>query len=201
MADTNAKVIIMIGPPGAGKGTQAELLIKQFGFDHISTGELVRGLARLETPLGQEVRARMQQGIPQPDEIILKAIAEYLPAVEKRWGILFDAFPLSIPQAEGLAQLIIKHNLEKPIVVYLEVSPAEIMQRLLQRNRPDDKPDVIRQRIEQYRSRMQQLVDHYTKDHELIRINGEQSVAAVHADVCSALVNKGYEYLEERSRS
>lgn len=224
------KVVILIGPPGAGKGTQAELLIKKFGLDHLSTGNLVRGLAKLETPLGVDVRERMERGVPQPDDIILKAIAEYVPALEQKKGVLFDAFPLSVPQAEGLEKIIDEYELEKPIVIFLEVRDVEILRRLSSRKtcktcrssfashmdgydsgvcvncggelyqREDDKEEVVKNRIEQYRERMRELFYYYTGKNELVVIDGEQTIEAVHRDVAQSMIDKGYEYGEEQAR-
>ena len=210
----------MISPPGAGKGTQKELLAKRYGLVSIVTGDLVRELrSKAETgdPLAVAVKERYDQGIPQPDEVILEVIRRNLAELPLEKGIIFDAFPLSLGQAQGFEEIIKEFLLPRPIVLYIKVSEDEAVERLGKRRvcpkckrvfyplspnyasgkcnvcgvdfvvRDDDKEEVVRERFKQYEERMKNLQEYYQNKDELIVINGEQTVEEVFKEILRKL--------------
>ena len=127
------KLIIMMGPPGSGKGTQAQLLRKKLDYHYIATGDLVRemrGRAYTGDPIAVEVKKRYDRGEPQPDELILKAVRSKLSELDLDAGIIFDAFPLSEKQIWGLEEIIEEFHLPDPVAVSIEVSEDEVVKRL-----------------------------------------------------------------------
>ncbi len=127
------KLIIMMGPPGSGKGTQAQILQKKLNCHYIATGDLVREMrekAYIGDPIAVEVKKRYDRGEPQPDELILKAVRQKLSLIDLDAGIIFDAFPLSEKQAWGLEELINEFHLPQPVAVSIEVSEDEVVKRL-----------------------------------------------------------------------
>ena len=122
--------VAFLGPPGAGKGTQARELAREWGVPHVATGDMLREEASVGTPLGREAKAYMDTGALVPDDVIIRMIAERLRRPDARKGFLLDGFPRTIAQAEGLERLL--EDLGQPLerVVYFEVSEPELLRRL-----------------------------------------------------------------------
>ncbi|MBU0707830.1 nucleoside monophosphate kinase [Patescibacteria group bacterium] len=133
MVTSIPKLIIIMGPPGSGKGTQAQLLKEKYSCNYIATGDLVREMykkAATGDPLGLEVKKRYDRGEPQPDDIILKFVRQKLITIDTQRGIIFDAFPLSEAQARGLDEIIKDFKLDKPVAINIKVGEEDVVQRL-----------------------------------------------------------------------
>jgi adenylate kinase len=164
--------IVFIGPPGAGKGTQAERLVKTYSMAHLSTGDMLRAARDAKTPVGVEADRYMSSGALVPDEIIVAIIAERLESADCQKGYLLDGFPRTIAQAEALDKMLAAKKTPLDVVLELQVPEEELFQRLAGRGRADDTPDVIRQRLVAYRKQTEPLLAYYGQRKLLTTING-----------------------------
>ena len=165
--------VVFLGPPGAGKGTQAVRIAKKYNVPHISTGDILRAAVKEGTELGKLAKSYMDRGELVPDDVIIGIIRERLsqPDVRER-GFILDGFPRTIAQAEALDELLAKMELPLDKVIYLNVDDEEIVKRLLARGRADDTEEVIRNRLKVYREQTAPLVDYYTEKGLLVEIYG-----------------------------
>jgi len=164
--------LVFIGPPGAGKGTQAERLIETYGIAHLSTGDMLRAARDAGTEVGQEAEKYMSAGELVPDDTIIRIIKERLEEPDCRKGYLLDGFPRTIAQAEALDGMLAKKGTPLDVVLELDVPEEELFKRLAGRARKDDTPEVIRQRLVAYREQTQPLLDYYREKGLLKSING-----------------------------
>ena len=164
--------IVFIGPPGAGKGTQAERLIETYSMAHLSTGDMLRAARDAKTEVGQEADKYMSAGQLVPDEIIVGVIAERLTQPDCEGGYLLDGFPRTIAQAEALDKMLAEKGTPLDVVLELKVPEEELFTRLAGRGRADDTPDVIRQRLVAYREQTAPLLAYYTEKNLLKSIDG-----------------------------
>jgi adenylate kinase len=163
--------ILMLAPPGGGKGTQGVRLAAELGVPHISSGDVLRREVAEGTELGREVEAHMAAGRLAPDELVTRAVR---PVISRLDGYILDGYPRTLAQAEGL---------DFDAVVYLRVGEQEVMRRMLARGRSDDRPDVIRQRLREYDADTQPLIDHYRD--VLVEVDGERDEDAIAADLAA----------------
>lgn len=126
-------ILIILGPPGAGKGTQSKLIVEKYGLDLVVTGDLVRELRQKDTLLGRKVKENYDAGIPQPDEIIVNTIREKIPTLQSQVGILFDTFPLSVVQAEALEKMAEEFHWAAPYMLYIKISAKTVVKRISSR--------------------------------------------------------------------
>lgn len=171
------KRLIFSGPPGAGKGTQAQRLAEELQIPHISTGEILRSAIALSTPLGQKAQMYMDRGELVPDELILDLIRERLAQADAQAGWILDGFPRNVTQAEFLDRLL--SELEQPLdfVLALDVPDNVLVERLLARGRRDDSEETIRRRLEVYREQTSP-VNQFYRD-RLHVVDGDRSPDAV----------------------
>ncbi len=153
--------LLLVGPPGAGKGTQAAVLGKQLGIPHISTGDLFRAHIADETPLGRQVKQYLDSGTLVPDEVTTEMVRQRLAQADAESGFLLDGFPRNAAQAHVLDEILSELDVELDAVVQLDVPEEVVVERLLARGRADDTEDVVRHRQEIYRSETAPLLDHY----------------------------------------
>jgi len=175
--------LIFLGPPGAGKGTQANILSEHCDVPHISTGDILRTAVADQTDLGQKAEQYMNAGELVPDELILNLIRERLTQPDAKDGWVLDGFPRNVPQAEFLDQLLDEINQPFDFVVNLDVPDEVIIARLLKRGRKDDSEEVIRHRLDVYRQQTEPLIDFYRNRQKLVSIDGNQEMESVNADL------------------
>jgi adenylate kinase len=164
--------IVFIGPPGAGKGTQAERMIETYRLAHLSTGDMLRAARDARTEVGIKAEGYMSTGQLVPDDIIVAIIRDRLEQPDCRAGYLLDGFPRTIAQAEALDAMLEKRGTPLDAVLQLDVPEEELFRRLAGRGRADDKPEVIRQRLVAYRQQTEPLLDYYRRGGALQRIDG-----------------------------
>ncbi len=171
--------LIFLGPPGAGKGTQAGLLASDFGIPQISTGEHLRAEVKAGTELGLKAKAFMDKGDLVPDPILITLVRNLLHQQANGW--ILDGFPRTLSQAEALDQLLA--DLQQPYdsVISLDVPDDVIVERLLSRGRGDDTPETIRHRLDVYRQQTQPLIDYYSRRQSLQQVDGNQAVDQLHS--------------------
>ena len=164
--------IIFIGPPGAGKGTQAERLVTTYGMAHLSTGDMLRAARDARTEVGLKADQYMSAGELVPDDIIVAIIAERLQQGDCSKGYLLDGFPRTIAQAEALDTMLTERATPLDLVLELQVPEEELFRRLAGRGRADDSPEVIRQRLVAYREQTEPLLQYYSRRDLLQSIDG-----------------------------
>jgi len=164
--------IIFIGPPGAGKGTQAAALTQRLSIVHLSTGDMLREAARAKTPLGREAAEHMNAGRLVPKELVQQLVAERIAGPDCRDGYLLDGFPRTVEQAEHLDKWLDAQGASIDLVVNLAVDDAVLLARLASRGREDDADDVVRERLRQYDKLTRPLVDYYRRRGVLREIDG-----------------------------
>ena len=170
--------LLFLGPPGAGKGTQAERLCGAHGMKHLSTGDLLRAEVAGGSELGQEAEAVMNRGELGSDALVLAIVESQMKALTTD-GWLLDGFPRTVPQAEALEPLL--QELEQPIqaVVLLELDDAVLIERLLARGRADDNEAVIRNRLEVYRDKTAPLISFYRDKGLLLSVPAQGTVEEI----------------------
>jgi adenylate kinase len=181
--------MVFIGPPGAGKGTQAERLVKAYKMAHLSTGDMLRAARDAKTDIGVKAEKFMSTGALVPDDIIIEIIADRLTQPDCRNGYLMDGFPRTIAQAEALDKMLAEKKTPLDVVLELRVPEDELFRRLAGRGRADDTPDVIRQRLVAYRKQTEPLLEYYTRHGSLKSIDGLGTVDEIF-DRATAVLDK-----------
>jgi len=184
--------IILFGPPGSGKGTQSEKLISAYGLKHLSTGDLLRSDIAGATPLGLEAKKFMDKGELVPDDVVIGMISAALDHNPQAKGFLFDGFPRTKAQSEALDQLLTQKHTSIGVVLALEVSEEELVQRLLKRGltsgRSDDHNEaVVRARIIEYHKKTSAVADYYQAFNKVVKIKGEGTVEQIFDALCSEI--------------
>lgn len=179
--------IVFIGPPGAGKGTQAERIVKTYQIAHLSTGDMLRAARDAQTEVGRKAEQYMSRGELVPDGVIVEIIRERLENPDCRQGYLLDGFPRTIAQAESLDRMLQEKGTPLDGVLEIRVPEEELFQRLAGRGRADDKPEVIRQRLVAYRKQTEPLLEYYGKQQLLKTADGLGTIDQVFQRIKSAL--------------
>lgn len=182
--------LLFLGPPGAGKGTQAERLARTLGVPHVSTGEMLRRAVAAGTELGKQAEAIMQAGDLVPDDLVVAMVGERLSDDDAVCGYLLDGFPRNVAQAQALDDALGEGALE--LIILLEAPDDELVARLLGRaeleGRSDDNEETIRNRLAVYNSETAPLVEYYPEHGvELARVDGEGTIDEVFARLVNAL--------------
>lgn len=171
--------LIFLGPPGAGKGTQAQVLADVFSIPHISTGEILRAAIAESSDLGQQAKGFVDRGELVPDSLILDLIRERLTQPDATNGWILDGFPRNVSQAEFLTKLLADLNQSCDVALNLEVPDSVLIQRLLERGRQDDNEETIRRRLEVYREQTAPVIDFYEKQGSLKSVVGDRPMEEV----------------------
>ena len=186
-----ARRFLLLGPPGAGKGTQAERLVKSLGIPQISTGDMLRAAVKAGTPVGREAQGYMDRGELVPDAVVIGVAEERLAKPDARRGFILDGFPRTAGQAAALDALLARLGVRLERCIALRVDEEELVQRLLKRaaieGRSDDNEEAIRTRMQEYRRKTQPLIDHYRAARVLAEVDGQGSVEEVAKRIQEAL--------------
>ncbi len=176
--------LLFVGPPGAGKGTQAQRVAEEMGIAHISTGDMFRALDA-DSDLGRRVNEIMESGGYVPDSIVVEMLSERVEQPDAADGYILDGFPRTAGQVEALDGLLGRHGLDG--VVLFEVGEDELVDRLMARGRADDTEETIRNRMAVYREQTEPLIEVYDERDMLLRVRGEGSVEEITERVLDAV--------------
>ena len=186
------KNIVIFGAPGSGKGTQSELMIKKYGFGHISTGDVLRSEIKNGTELGKTAKAFIDKGQLIPDELMIDILASVYDSFGKEHkGVIFDGFPRTIPQAEALKKMLAErgHSVAAMIELYApeDILMARLLNRGKEQGRSDDNEETIKKRLAGYNTQTAPLIDWYKAEglHHYVKSYGELEV--IFADVCKVV--------------
>ena len=183
--------IILLGPPGAGKGTQAKQLEQALGLPQVATGDLFRHNLKNDTELGQLAKTYMSRGELVPDEVTVAMVKDRLSQPDCANGVIFDGFPRNLAQVNALdtllAELGVKINVVPAIRVDREVLVTRLLKRAQIEGRADDNEETIRTRMQVYEAETKPLINHYQDKELLVEVDGEQSVEQVQADLLQVI--------------
>ncbi|NUJ81595.1 adenylate kinase [Methylocystis sp. FS] len=189
--------LVLLGPPGAGKGTQAARLVKKHGVPQLSTGDMLRAAVAAKTPIGLRAKEIMDAGALVPDEVVIGLIDERLGASDCASGFILDGFPRTVAQAEALQELLVRRGLSLDAVLELAVDEGALVDRMRKRVdetraaggavRADDNPESFKTRLEAYRAQTAPVSAHYAKRSELTKIDGMAPIEDVTAEIDRAL--------------
>jgi adenylate kinase len=185
--------LVLFGPPGSGKGTQAARLIARHGIAHLSTGDMLRAAVAAGSPIGLKAKAIMDRGDLVPDEVVIGVIAERIEQPDARKGFVLDGFPRTVGQAEALARLLEDKGIALDAVIEFEVDEAALLGRVEKRAREtieaggavraDDNPETLKRRLAAFREQSAPVADYYRRQGNLSSINGMQAIDAVTAEI------------------
>lgn len=176
--------ILLFGPPGAGKGTQSEFIVKRYGLTEVSTGEIIRREIALDSELGREAAAQMTGGALASDELVINIISNYIQNSTNPKGNIFDGFPRTLKQAEALHRILQSVHSEVTALICLEVPRAELIQRMKERGkisgRADDKSEeVMNNRIVIYEQKTKIVKEYYKKYGKCVEVDGTGSIEEI----------------------
>lgn len=193
--------LILLGPPGSGKGTQAQRLVQRHGIVQLSTGEMLRAAVAAQTPVGLKAADIMASGGLVPDEIVVGIISDRLDQPDAAKGFILDGFPRTVPQAEALDELLKKKQIKLDAVIELRVNESALLQRVESRVaemrargeevRIDDTPEVLAKRLASYRSQTEPLIHYYSERRKLLTVDGMMAIEAVTAEISRILAAIG----------
>ena len=185
--------LILLGPPGSGKGTQAQRLVHRYGIVQLSTGEMLRAAVAAQTPVGLKAKDIMASGGLVPDEIVIGIISDRLDQPDAARGFILDGFPRTVPQAEALDDLLKKKHMRLDAVIELRVNESALLQRVETRVaemrargedvRIDDTPEVLIKRLASYRSLTEPLIHYYSERRKLLTVDGMMTIEHVTREI------------------
>jgi adenylate kinase len=189
--------LVLLGPPGSGKGTQAERLVEALHVPHLSSGQLLREVVAARTPLGRQAKPIIERGGLVPDRLVSDMIAERIQRKDAEHGFILDGFPRTVAQAQMLEQALARQGQELDAVLQIAVTEEALIGRVLRRAReakergevarPDDDPEIFKQRMASYRAETEPVIEHYRKLGKLRTVNGDLPVPAVTQQLLAAI--------------
>jgi adenylate kinase len=187
----SARRLLLLGPPGAGKGTQAQRLVERLGIPQVSTGDMLRAAVATGSAVGRKAKAFMEAGKLVPDEVVIGVAEQRLSQPDARRGFILDGFPRTVGQAEALDRMLPKLGVELERCVALAVDPERLVERLRRRaeleGRSDDNEVAIRERMREYDQKTRPLLDYYRRRGILREVNGVGTVDQVAQRIDEAL--------------
>jgi len=185
--------LILLGPPGAGKGTQAQRLVQRHAIVQLSTGDMLRAAVKAKTTIGRKAEAIMARGELVPDDVVVAIVSDRISQPDARKGFILDGFPRTVPQAEALERMLAEKGLRLEGVVELQVDKGALLRRLATRVaemkargepvRPDDNAEALKTRLDVYRTQTAPLIAFYAKKGLLRSVDGMASIDAVTAAI------------------
>jgi adenylate kinase len=185
--------LILLGPPGSGKGTQAQRLVQRYGIVQLSTGELLRAAVAAQSPVGLKAKDIMSSGGLVPDDIVIGIISDRLDQPDAAKGFILDGFPRTVPQAQALDELLKKKHMRLDAVIELRVNESALLQRVETRVaemrargedvRVDDTPEVLTKRLASYRSLTEPLIHYYSERRKLLTVDGMMTIEHVTREI------------------
>jgi adenylate kinase len=185
--------LILLGPPGAGKGTQAQRLVQKYGIVQLSTGEMLRAAVAAQTPVGLQAKDIMASGALVPDEIVIGIISDRLDQPDMKNGFILDGFPRTVPQAAALDELLKRKHIKLDAVVELRVNESALLNRVETRVaemrargedvRIDDTPEVLSKRLANYRTQTEPLIHYYSERRKLLTVDGMMTIEHVTREI------------------
>jgi adenylate kinase len=185
--------LILLGPPGSGKGTQAQRLVQRYGIVQLSTGEMLRAAVAAQTPVGLKAKGIMASGGLVPDDIVIGIISERLDQPDAAKGFILDGFPRTVPQAEALDELLKKKHMKLDAVIELRVNESALLQRVENRVaqmrargeevRIDDTQEVLTKRLASYRQLTEPLIHYYSERRKLLTVDGMMTIEHVTREI------------------
>ena len=185
--------LILLGPPGAGKGTQAQRLVQKHGIIQLSTGEMLRAAVAAQTPVGLQAKDIMSSGALVPDEIVIGIISDRLDQPDMKNGFILDGFPRTVPQAAALDELLKRKHIRLDAVVELRVNESALLDRVETRVaemrargeevRIDDTPEVLSKRLANYRAQTEPLIHYYSERRKLLTVDGMMTIEHVTREI------------------
>jgi adenylate kinase len=185
--------LILLGPPGSGKGTQAQRLVQRYGIVQLSTGEMLRAAVAAQTPVGLKAKDIMATGGLVPDDVVIGIISDRLDQPDAAKGFILDGFPRTVPQAEALDQLLKKKHMKLDAVIELRVNESALLQRVENRVaqmrargedvRVDDTPEVLTKRLASYRALTEPLIHYYSERRKLLTVDGMMTIEHVTREI------------------
>jgi adenylate kinase len=185
--------LILLGPPGSGKGTQAQRLVQRYGIVQLSTGEMLRAAVAAQTPVGLKAKDVMASGGLVPDDVVIGIISDRIDLPDARNGFILDGFPRTVPQAEALDELLKKKHLKLDAVIELRVNESALLERVETRVaqmrergeevRVDDTPEVLTKRLASYRALTEPLIHYYSERRKLLTVDGMMTIESVTREI------------------
>lgn len=188
--------LVLFGPPGAGKGTQAKFLQEKRGLPQLSTGDMLRAAVAAGSPLGKQVEAILAKGDLVSDDVVIRIIAERYDQPDCAKGAVFDGFPRTIPQAQALDKMLADRKRKIDVVIELKVDEAILLDRVEQRiksgqSRTDDNPESLKKRLAVYRRDTAPLLDYYRAQGKLVTVDGMAPIEDVTKAIATVIASHG----------